>query len=269
MSAQYLLSIDNGTQSVRALLFDLQGNIAAKAQVYLEPYFSDHPGWAEHDADGYWQAVCEACRQLWAATTIPKSAVKGVAVTTQRGTVINLDKQGKPLRPAITWLDQRSTAQVPPMGRWWGAAFKLARVEGTIDYFRREAEINWIAAHQPLLWQRTDKFLLLSGFLNYRLCGRFVDSTGSQVAYIPFDYKRHAWAGRRDWKWRALAIRRDMLPELVAPGTVIGAIDAAGGGGGGGGEGGGGEGEGGGRGGGGGGGRRAAGGDRSAERPSR
>ena len=229
MNGPYLLSIDNGTQSVRALLFDLQGNIAAKAQVFLEPYFSDHPGWAEHDADGYWQAVCEACRQLWAATAIPKSAVKGVAVTTQRGTVINLDQDGQPLRPAITWLDQRSTsaAQVPALGRCWRAAFKLARVQGTIAYFQREAEINWIAAHQPMIWQRTDKFLLLSGYLNYRLCGRFVDSTGSQVAYIPFDYKRHAWAGARDWKWRALAIRRDMLPELVPPGTMIGAIDAA------------------------------------------
>ena len=227
MPEQYILSIDNGTQSVRALLFDLQGNIAAKAQVYLEPYFSEHPGWAEHDTEGYWQAVCEACRQLWANCAIPSTAVAGVAVTTQRGTVINLDRDGQPLRPAITWLDQRACDKVPPMSRWWSAAFKLARVEGTIDYFRREAEINWIAAHQPMLWERTDKFLLLSGYLNYRLCGRFADSTGSQVAYIPFDYKKHAWAGRRDWKWRALAIKPSMLPELVAPGTVLGAIGAA------------------------------------------
>lgn len=227
MADQYLLSIDNGTQSVRALLFDLNGNLAAKAQIPLEAYFSAHPGWAEHDADGYWDAVIAACQQLWQSTGIARSAIRGVAVTTQRGTVVNLDRDGRVLRPAITWLDQRRVGRPPPLRWWWRTAFRLARVEGTIEYFRREAEINWIAEHQPEIWARTHKFLLLSGFLNYRLSGRLVDSTGSQVAYLPFDYRRHQWAGARDWKWQALNIRRDMLPELVEPGTVIGGISAA------------------------------------------
>jgi sugar (pentulose or hexulose) kinase len=227
MADHYLLSIDNGTQSVRALLFDLRGNLAAKSQIHLQAYFSEHPGWAEHDADGYWEAVAAACQQLWRSTDIPRSAVKGVAVTTQRGTVVNLDRDGKVLRPAITWLDQRRVGRQTPLSWWWRTAFKLARVDGTIEYFRREAEINWIAEQQPEIWARTCKYLLLSGFLNFRLCGRYIDSTGSQVAYLPFDYKRHRWAGARDWKWQALKVRKDMLPELAAPGTVIGAITAA------------------------------------------
>ena len=227
MSSDTILAIDNGTQSVRAMLIDLQGNIVAKAQVHLQAYFSDHPGWAEHHAEDYWQAVCHACRQLWAQSGISSSSVKGVAVTTQRGTVINLDKQGKPLRPAITWLDQRRTDDVPAIGPWWSLAFKLARVDGTINFFRGEAEINWIKAKQPEIWKQTDKFLLLSGYLNYRLCGRFVDSAGSQVAYVPFDYKRLQWAARNDWKWQALAVEPGMLPELAPPGSVIGEITAA------------------------------------------
>jgi sugar (pentulose or hexulose) kinase len=222
-----ILAIDNGTQSVRAILFDLRGNIVAKAQIHLEAYYSTHPGWAEHDPEDYWQAVCGACQRLWLEPGADKAAVQGVAVTTQRGTVINLDKEGKPLRPAITWLDQRRAEGIATMPWWWRAAFALARAGDTIDYFRGEAEINWIKLNQPDIWARTDKFLLLSGYLNYRLCGRFVDSTGSQVAYLPFDYKAQRWAGRRDWKWRALAVQPHMLPELVAPGTRIGAIDAA------------------------------------------
>ena len=221
-----LLAIDNGTQSVRAILFDLNGDIVAKSQVHLQAYFSTQPGWAEHDAEGYWQAVCQACQGLWAQPGVDKSSVRGVAVTTQRGTVINLGKDGKPLRPAITWLDQRRTSVVPPMSAFWGAAFRLARVHRTIDTFRGEAEINWIRAHQRDIWDRTDKFLLLSGYLNYRLCGRFVDSAGSQVAYVPFDYRRRKWAGRRDWKWQALAVEPRMLPELVEPGTRIGQVEA-------------------------------------------
>lgn len=227
MSDAYILAIDNGTQSVRALLFDLDGELVAKSQVLLDAYYSTHPGWAEHDVEGYWQALCTACQRLWAENTLRKEAIKAVAVTTQRGTVINLDGAGQPLRPAILWLDQRRTREVPPISPLWRAAFKLARVEGTIDFFRGEAEANWIKANQPEIWSRTAKFLLLSGYLNYRLCGRFVDSVGSQVGYLPFDYKRLQWAGPRDWKWQALAVERDMLPELVPPGTEMGRISAA------------------------------------------
>lgn len=222
-----ILAIDNGTQSVRALLFDLRGNIVAKCQVPLEAYFSRQPGWAEHAPEDYWQAVCRACQGLWNQPGVERAAVRAVAVTTQRGTVVNLDRHGQPLRPAITWLDQRRTDQVPPIGPFWRGAFKLARVSDTVDFFRGEAEINWIRAHQPDVWQATDKFLLLSGYLNWRLCGRFVDSGGSQVGYLPFDYRRHRWAARRDWKWQALAIESRMLTELAPPGTQIGVIDAA------------------------------------------
>ena len=201
MQDPLILAIDNGTQSVRALLFDLRGELVAKSQVHLHAYFSTQPGWAEHDVEGYWQAVCEACRQLWDMPGADRVRVAGVAVTTQRGTVVNLGKDGKPLRPAITWLDQRRTEQVPPIGALWRAAFKVARVLDTIDYFRGEAEINWIHAHEREVWEATDKFLLLSGYLNYRLCGRFVDSSGSQVGYLPFDYRRRRWAAGHDWKW--------------------------------------------------------------------
>jgi sugar (pentulose or hexulose) kinase len=227
MSDDYILAIDNGTQSIRALLFDLHGNIVAKSQVHLDAYFSAQPGWAEHDAEDYWQALCTACQRLWTQTDVRRSAIKGVTVTTQRATMINLDEHGKPLRPAIVWLDQRRTDDVPPIGRLWRAAFKLARVEGTINFFRGEAEANWIKVNQPEIWAATDKYLMLSGYLNYRLCGSFIDSAGSQVGYVPFDYKRLAWAGRHDWKWQALPITRSMLPELVAPATVFSKIDAA------------------------------------------
>jgi sugar (pentulose or hexulose) kinase len=226
MGEPTILAIDNGTQSVRAILFDLRGNIVAKSQVMLDAYFSDHPGWAEHDAEDYWQALCKACQGLWTQPGVRREGVSGVAVTTQRGTVVNLDRDGRPLRPAITWLDQRRAETVPPIAWWWRAAFKAARVADTIDYFRGEAEINWIRAHQPEVWAATDKFLLLSGYLNWRLCGRFADSSGSQVGYIPFDFRRKRWAGAGDWKWQALAVEPRMLPELVEPGERLGEISA-------------------------------------------
>ncbi len=224
MTDEVVLAIDNGTQSVRALLFDLGGNLVAKAQVPIQAYFSEQPGWAEQRPDYFWDSLCQACQQLWQTTAIPKAAIKGVALTTQRATVINVDRDGQPLRPAIVWLDQRRTDGLKPVGGAWALAFRAARVAGTVAYFQAEAEANWIATHQPEIMARTHKFLLLSGYLTYRLTGRFVDSVGSQVGYIPFDYKRLAWARGYDWKWQAVSINRSQLPELVPPAGRLGEV---------------------------------------------
>ncbi len=224
MAQDIVLAIDNGTQSIRALLFDMQGNLLAKSRVPIEPYFSEHPGWAEQTPDYFWQSLCQACQQLWQITDIPKAAIKGVAVTTQRGTVINLDENGQPLRPAIVWLDQRRTEGLDPVGGLWGLAFKLARVSETVAYLQAEAEANWIYTHQREIWDRTHKYVLLSGYLNYRLTGRLADSVGSTVAYLPFDYKRQTWASRRDWKWQAIAVKPEHLTELVPPAQCLGEI---------------------------------------------
>jgi len=221
---EVLLAIDNGTQSVRALLFDLRGNLLAKSQVPIEPYYSTHPGWAEQDTLYYWRSLCEACQRLWQESTVPREAVAGVALTTQRATMINLDAGGEPLRPAIVWLDQRRTEGLPPVGGLFGAAFKILRLSGTIAHFQAEAEANWIRTHEPEIWEKTAKFLFLSGFLTHRLVGRFVDSVGCQVGYIPFDYKRLRYAGRRDFKWQAIPIRPEMLPELIPPAAPLGTI---------------------------------------------
>jgi len=220
----HLLAIDNGTQSVRAIVFDLRGNLVAKAQVPIEPYFSQQPGWAEQNPEYYWSSLCQACQGLWQKTPELKDTVAGVALTTQRATVINLDRQGKPLRPAIVWLDQRRTEGQRPLSGAWGLAFKLSRMSDTIAYIQAEAEANWIRTHQPDLWANTYKFVYLSGYLTYRLCGRFADSIGCQVGFMPFDYKRLRWAANWDWKWQAVPMRRDLLVDLVPPAGQIGVI---------------------------------------------
>ena len=227
MSKTYLLAIDNGTQSVRALLFDLHGNLVDKSQVSIDSYQSPRPGWLENDPDAFWQALCRACQHLWANTSVPSSAVAGVVITTQRATTIALDKQGQPLRPAMIWLDQRRADKTHKLKWWWEAAFRVIGMRDTVNHFQKEAEANWIAQHQPEIWARTDKYLLLSGYLNYRFTGRFVDSVASQVGYIPFDYKKGCWAAEHDWKWQAMPITPSMLPELVPAGTVIGQVSAA------------------------------------------
>lgn len=220
-----ILAIDFGTQSVRALAYKQSGECFAKHQLPIDQYQHPEPGWTEHDVEGFWTLLASSCQGLWVQGVDP-SEIAAVVVTTQRATVINLDERGRPLRPAIIWTDQRRS---PPRGRlpWiWRALFALLRIRPIVENLEAEAEANWLERHQPELLAKTAHFLLLSGYLNYRLTGEFKDSAGSQVGYVPFDFKKQDWCADSDWKWHSMAIKRYMLPALTTVGEPLGAITA-------------------------------------------
>ena len=224
-----LLAIDCGTQSVRALIFDLEGQLLLKSRVPIEPYFSTAPGLAEQEPQVFWQTLCQSCQQLWALLdsspeNLSRDRLAGVALTTQRSTMINLDDNGQPLRPAIVWLDQRRTLGLKPVGGLWGLAFALSGMSRTVAYLQAEAEANWLSTHQPEIWQKTHKYLFLSGYLTYRLSGQLADSIGCQVGYLPFDYKHLAWSKKWDWRWQAVPIDPALLPKLVPVAGQLGEI---------------------------------------------
>ncbi|MBN2424495.1 MAG: FGGY-family carbohydrate kinase [Calditrichaceae bacterium] len=219
-----LLAIDCGTQSIRALLFDPEGNLIASSKIPIESYFSVKPGYAEQHVHVFWQALCQACRKLLDENPSIKNSIKAIAITCQRATMVNLDKNGQPLRPAIVWLDQRRADDLPPMRGLYGAAFKTIGLKETIEYLRAESEANWIMTRQPDIWEKTNKYLFLSGYLIYRLCGEYIDSIGSQVGYVPFNYRKQQWAGPLDWKWKAIPISRKKLPKLAPVGSLLGYI---------------------------------------------
>jgi sugar (pentulose or hexulose) kinase len=224
MTRDHVLAIDVGTQSVRALLFNMRGELVHRVRVPIEPYFSRQPGWAEQDPDYFWENLCTACQRLWQESAVPQDAVAGVALTTQRATMVNVDKQGQPLRPAIVWLDQRRTEGLKPIGGLWGLAFRLGGMTDTAAYLQAETEVNWLRTHQPEIWEHTHKFLFLSGYLTHRLVGRFVDSVGCQVGYVPFDYKLLTWAKKWNWKWQLAPMDPAVLPDLIPPAQPLGGI---------------------------------------------
>lgn len=221
-----LLALDVGTQSVRALLFDPRGEPAGRVRIPIEPYVSPQPGWAENDPDLYWRAIGEACRGLWALPGVRPDSVAGVSLTTQRGTIVVTDAGGRPLRPAIVWLDQRRTEGLPRIGGLTGLGFRAVGVADTVAAFQADAEANWIRLHEPEVWRQIRRYLLLSGYLVHRLTGRFADSTASQVGYLPFDYRNFRWAKPAAWQWRVVPIDPAWLPELVPPAAPLGEITA-------------------------------------------
>lgn len=221
---QYLLAIDNGTQSVRALVFDQEGQLVAKSKVDIEPYVSPVPGWAEQEPEYFWVSLCQACQELWPKLNFPREDIKAVSVTAQRGTVVTVGVDGQPVCPAISWLDQRRVDTKPRLGWLNSIVISLLRARGAVDDFHSQAEANWLAQHQPEIWKKVHKYLLLSGYHTFKLTGRYTDAVASQVGYLPFDFKRQRWADKNDWKWRALPLRLGMLPELLPAGETLGHV---------------------------------------------
>ena len=227
MNGKYFLSIDNGTQSVRAMVFDGQGQLIAKSKIEIEPYFSNQKGWAEQNAEYFWNSLCQACLELWPKLSISKELIAAVSVTTQRATIVPMGIDNQPLRPAITWLDQRQVQTKPKLGKLESVIMGIIGAKPLVDLMHAEAEANWIQQNEPEIWKQVHKFLLLSGYHNYKLTGNYKDAVASTVGFIPFDYKIQDWADQKDWKWRAMPIRSEMLPEVLPAGSVLGEITEA------------------------------------------
>ena len=122
MSARYVMAIDQGTTSSRAILFDRAGRLASVAQYEHRPHFPN-PGWVEHDAAEIWRNVGRAMSRALAAVSASATDVAAIGITNQRETVVIWDREtGVPVRPAITWQDTRTEALVDELRGRPGAA---------------------------------------------------------------------------------------------------------------------------------------------------
>jgi sugar (pentulose or hexulose) kinase len=224
LAEKIILAIDCGTQSLRVLLFSETGSLLDKAQVEYTPYFSAKSGWAEQDPEVYWNSLCKACEQLKAKSPNLFNHIAGVGVTTQRNSMINVDKNGTPLRPAVTWLDQRKARPVFGNKGLIKLGLKLLKMDGQVATLQAQGKCNWIMQNQPEIWDATYKYLQVSGFLNHRLTERFTDSVASQIGYIPFNYKKMKWAGKKELFAKFFPVEHEKLPEVVMPGESLGHI---------------------------------------------
>ena len=222
-----ILSIDCGTQSLRAILFSLNGEVLAIEKIRFEPYVSPNPGWAEQDPEIYWQTLKSACLKLKQLQPLHFDNIIGMGVTTIRDSMVNVDKNGNPLRPVIVWLDQRKAEPVYKPGFGMKLLIKAIGIGDTLNKAQRDGKCNWIKENQPEIWSKTHKYLQVSGFLNYRLTGKFKESVASQIGRIPFDYKKQKWGNPKDlltFSAKIYPVEKEKLPELVQPGEIIGKI---------------------------------------------
>ncbi len=224
MTKAHFLSIDCGTQSLRAFVFNERGDLLARSQTIFDPpYQSPKQGYAQQNADYYWRTLAQACQDIWQQGIDPQ-IITAATLTTQRGTVVVVDDYGRPLHPAILWLDERQAESLPDLPIYWQKLHQISGHQQTIQKLRLRAQANWFKTHQPQIWAKTHKFLLLSGYLSFKLTGEYTDAIASQVGYIPFDYKKHQWQHIWDWRWQALGLTPEKLPKVVQAGKLLGQI---------------------------------------------
>ena len=223
-----VLTFDIGTQSARAVLVDDKGSILHKAQHHFdEPYFSLEPGWAEQRGEFYLEQLCALSQELKSASGADWARIAGVSVTTIRDTTICVDKNGVPLRPAILWLDKRETEGVAPLPFYKSAIFALVGMSEKVKLIRRISVCNWLMKNEPENWEKTHKYLMLSGYMHFCLCGRMIDSTANIIGHVPFDNKKKKWMSRSKLTYCVFPVPKSKLCELCPPGTVIGGISKA------------------------------------------
>lgn len=226
MNDPLVITIDFGTQSVRAALVNTKGEIIALERVKYEPaYNSPKSGYAEQDPDFYFKHLCTCTNKLVKSNKNNLERVIGVSMVFFRDSVVAVDKEGKPLRPAILWLDERRAEgkeKLPLINR---AIFRAIGMKPTIELNRKRSMSVWIQENEPDIWAKTDKFMFLSTYLNKKLVGDFVDSPSCQAGHLPIDFKNFCWyKNEKHIKGSVFAVPKRMLCKLVPQGQVIGTI---------------------------------------------
>ncbi len=163
-----LLGIDVGTTTVKAALFSLDGRLQASGSVETSLRHV-RPGWIEQNPDDWWRAVCQVVRQACAALPDAAERIAGLAVSSQAPTLIALDRAGEPLRPALIWMDRRAQAEAVELERLLGAEMVFATTGNHADAFYLAAKLRWFSQHEPDLMARTQRFVQINGYINYRL----------------------------------------------------------------------------------------------------
>lgn len=217
-----VIGIDASTTAVKAIAFDRVGRELFQARSAY-PLAKPAPGHFEQDPEDWWTALLAALKEV--AGAVGPERVAGLAIAHQRETFTLIDAAGKPLVPAILWLDERARPQVARLSAELGRE-KIRDWSGKPpDPTPAIYAVAWLAEHRPDVLKAAAAIVDVNGFLIHRLTGRLVTSTASADPLGLFDIRHATW---HETLVEAAGLMPRQLPELVPPGAVCGGLcDAA------------------------------------------
>ncbi|KRM57334.1 glycerol kinase [Secundilactobacillus malefermentans DSM 5705 = KCTC 3548] len=222
---QYMMAIDEGTTSTRAILFDKKGHIVGSAQREFHQYFPK-PGWVEHDANEIWNAVQSVISDSLISADIRPYKVRGIGITNQRETTIVWNKKtGEPIYHAIVWQSKQTSEIADGLKKGGYSDFIHKKTGLVIDSYFSATKIKWILDNVEGARQLADNGDLLFGTIDtwilWKLTGGQVHATDYTNASRTMLYNIH------ELKWDQeildlLDIPKSMLPEVRSSSEVYG-----------------------------------------------
>lgn len=225
MEKRYVLAIDQGTTSSRAILFNKKSEIVAVAQQEFQQFFPQ-PGWVEHDANEIWTSTLRCITEVFRKADISPKEVAAIGITNQRETTVVWDKiTGKPIHRAIVW-QSRQSEEICENLRKQGYEDTFRDKTGLlIDPYFSGTKVKWILDHVEGAREKAEKGELLFGtidtWLVYKLSGNKVHVTDYSNASRTLMYNIY------DLTWdekllKILTVPKSMLPEVRSSSEIYG-----------------------------------------------
>ena len=226
----FVLAIDQGTTSSRAMLFDRDGRIRGVAQQEFPQYYPQ-PGWVEHDAGEIWDSVLQVIRAVLSEAGVPASHIAAIGITNQRETTVVWDRHtGEPIYRAIVW-QSRQTADICEAIKQAGLETTLRAKTGlVVDAYFSASKIQWLLDHVPGARQKAENGDLLFGtidtWLVWKLSGGRAHVTDYSNASRTLLYNIHELRWDRELL-RMFKVPASMLPDVCASSGVVAETDPA------------------------------------------
>ncbi len=223
---QYILALDQGTTSSRAILFDRAGRQHGVAQQEFTQIFP-HSGWVEHDAMEIWRTQLAVAQQVLKDMKVAPADVAAIGITNQRETTVLWDRvSGEPIANAIVWQDHR-TADICSALREQGKAAIFQQKTGLVlDAYFSGTKIKWLLDNVPGARAKAERgelaFGTIDSWLIHRLCGVHVIDSSNASRTLLFNIHSMQW----DEELLALlGVPASLLPRVVASSGVVGKTD--------------------------------------------
>ena len=222
---QYILSLDQGTTSSRAILFDKKGDIVATSQMEFTQYFPKQ-SWVEHDAEEIWTSQLTVAKNVLKKAKITAKQIAGIGITNQRETTVIWDKNtGKPIHNAIVWQDRRTASICDQLKKKKKEAYVRKNTGLVIDAYFSGTKIKWLLDNVKGARAKAKKGDLLFGTIDTWLVWNLTGGLQHVTDYS--NASRTMIYNIKNLKWdptllKLLNIPENILPEVLPSSKVYG-----------------------------------------------
>lgn len=219
------LGIDIGTSGTKTIAVDQSGAILATASAEY-PCSYPHPGWSEQDPDQWWAATIATVRDVMARARLKPADVQGVGLSGQMHGSVFVDGNGRVIRPAILWNDQRTGKQCAEIESRAGGREALIHLVANPALTGFTApKVLWLREIEPENFEKVHKVLLPKDYIRHRLTGQFATEVSDASGTLLFDVRERRWSTELLGK---LDLDAELLPECYESTEVSATVGAAG-----------------------------------------